>query len=153
MRTDTQLKIFFARVLIVFATLTSVTSSAQVMVAGQAPRPQAVVSQPSWQSAQRPPSGAPDTMTKRQASGLNPGAFTFLPAVSYSSGGATVSAVAVADVNGDGTPDLIAANVCSSSADCTTGSVGVLLGNGDGSFQPAVTYPAAKDIDAVVVAD
>jgi hypothetical protein len=106
-----------------------------------------------FQSSQRALSAARDTDIRRPPSTLNPGAVSFLPAVSYSSGGDTVSAVAVADVNGDGMPDLIAANVCFSSTDCTKGSVGVLLGNGDGTFQPAVTYLAARDIDAVAVAD
>jgi hypothetical protein len=152
MRSHTQLKIFFVRVLISLATLTIANSSAQVIGAGQASRPQAVLSGGSSQS-QPPTSGAHDTMTKRPASTLNPGALSFLPAVSYSSGGDTVSAVAVADVNGDGIPDLIAPNVCSTSTDCTNGSVGVLLGNGDGTFQPAITYLAAREIDAVSVAD
>jgi hypothetical protein len=61
--------------------------------------------------------------------------------------------VTVSDVNGDGIPDLIVANNCFSSTDCTSGSVGVLLGNGDGTFQPAVTYLTARNIDAVAVAD
>jgi hypothetical protein len=41
--------------------------------------------------------------------------------------------VAVADVNADGRPDLLTANYGTSTA-------GVLLGNGDGTFQPMVTY-------------
>jgi hypothetical protein len=59
--------------------------------------------------------------------------------VSYGSGGASASSLAVADVSGDGKPDLVVANFCASS-DCANGSVGVLLGNGDGTFQGAVTY-------------
>ena len=43
--------------------------------------------------------------------------------------------VAVADVNGDGKPDLIVATGSS-----TAGLVGVLLGNGNGTFQTEVTY-------------
>ncbi len=66
---------------------------------------------------------------------LGNGDGTFQPVVSYSSGPAWEyqSSVAVADVNGDGKPDLLATNFDS-------GSVGVLLGNGDGTFQTAVTY-------------
>lgn len=42
--------------------------------------------------------------------------------------------IAAGDFNGDGTPDLAAANFAS-------GTVSVLLGNGDGTFQTAVTLP------------
>jgi hypothetical protein len=38
----------------------------------------------------------------------------FAPAVIYSSGGPDASLVAVADVNGDGKPDLLAADDCAS---------------------------------------
>jgi hypothetical protein len=65
---------------------------------------------------------------------------TFQPVVTYSSGGSFPVSVAIADVNGDGKPDILVAN--SSSCDTCTddGVVGVLLNNGDGTFQPAVTY-------------
>jgi hypothetical protein len=57
----------------------------------------------------------------------------FLLPVTYSSGGERPASVVVADVNGDGKPDVIVANEFSN-------SVGVLLGNGDGTFQPVVAY-------------
>src|SRR5271156_5297710 len=60
--------------------------------------------------------------------------------VSYSNGGAYAESSAVADVNGDGHPDLLVANQCVSSGNCSNGGVGVLLGNGDGTFQAAVSY-------------
>jgi hypothetical protein len=53
----------------------------------------------------------------------------FLAAPTYGSGGYDVYSVAVADVNGDGKPDLLVANYCSNSSNCTNGIVGVLLGN------------------------
>jgi hypothetical protein len=71
---------------------------------------------------------------------LGNGDGTFQTAASYDSGGHSASSVAVADVNGDGKPDIVVANYCASSNDCTNGTVGVLLGNGDGTFQMAVNY-------------
>jgi hypothetical protein len=75
---------------------------------------------------------------------LGNGDGTFQPVVTYSSGGEFALSVAVEDVNGDGNLDLLVANACGSG--CTKGSlgsVGVLLGNGDGTFQPVVTYATA----------
>ncbi|MGC1961612.1 MAG: VCBS repeat-containing protein [Candidatus Sulfotelmatobacter sp.] len=78
----------------------------------------------------------------------------FAPAVAYGSGGFSATSVAVADVNGDGKPDLLVANTCASYGDCYNGTVGVLLGNGDGTFKPAVTYPSGGyGADFIVVAD
>ena len=71
---------------------------------------------------------------------LGNGDGTFQAAVSYSSGGFYPLSVAATDVNGDGKPDLVVANECASSTDCTNGTVSVLLGNGDGTFQAAVSY-------------
>ncbi len=80
---------------------------------------------------------------------------TFQAAVSYGSGGFQANSVAAADVNGDGIPDLIVAHACESSTNCNSGGViGVLLGNGDGTFQPAVTYSSGGDYATfVTVAD
>jgi hypothetical protein len=65
---------------------------------------------------------------------LGNGDGTYQPAVLYSSGGKWAVSVAVADVNGDGKPDIIVVNLLGH-------SLGVMLGNGDGTFQPVVTYP------------
>jgi hypothetical protein len=73
---------------------------------------------------------------------LGNGDGTFQPVVTYSSGGGGPSSVAIADVNGDGKPDILVANGSSCYGCTDTGLVGVLLGNGDGTFQPAVTYDA-----------
>ena len=52
--------------------------------------------------------------------------------------------VALADLNGDGKLDL----VVSGSLNDSTSGFGVRLGNGDGTFQPLVFYPAGSDINA-----
>jgi hypothetical protein len=84
---------------------------------------------------------------------LGNGDGTFQTAVTYSSGVFGAYAVAVADVNGDRKPDLVVANLCASSSDCNNGSVSVLLGNGDGTFQTALTYGVGNQPMSVVVAD
>jgi uncharacterized membrane protein len=70
---------------------------------------------------------------------LGNGNGTFHPAVNYSSGGQSAYSISIADVNGDGKLDLVVANGCFES-NCATGGVGVLLGNGDGTFKKALTY-------------
>jgi hypothetical protein len=83
---------------------------------------------------------------------LGNGDGTFQAAVTYNSGGLFTNSVAVADVNGDGKPDLVVGNFCSDS-NCD-GSVGVLLGNGAGTFQPVVTYgTGGLYAKAVAIAD
>ncbi|MGA9689134.1 MAG: Ig-like domain repeat protein [Candidatus Sulfotelmatobacter sp.] len=74
---------------------------------------------------------------------LGKGDGTFEPVVTYGSGGFEASAIAIADVNGDGNPDLLVANGCNPNS-CTTydysHEVGVLLGRGDGTFRSVVSY-------------
>jgi uncharacterized protein (DUF2141 family) len=85
---------------------------------------------------------------------LNNGDGTFKAPVTYSSGGWEDATVAIADLNGDGKPDLVATNLCRSQSDCENGSVGVLLGNGDGTFQSPVTYSSGPaSAAAVAIAD
>jgi hypothetical protein len=60
-------------------------------------------------------------------------AATFASATTYGTGGSQPYSIAVADVNGDGKPDLLTPNYGNS-------TVGVLLGNGNGTFQTATTY-------------
>ena len=70
---------------------------------------------------------------------LGNGDGTFQAAVPYGTGGYGGLSINVADVNGDGRPDLLVSNQCAL-FDCSSGLVSILLGNGDGSFQPATTY-------------
>lgn len=84
---------------------------------------------------------------------LGNGDGTFQNPVSYYTGGVDAQAIAVADVNGDEIPDLLVANRCVSGSDCT-GNVAVLLGNGDGTFQPPATYlTGGQQAWSIVLAD
>jgi len=84
---------------------------------------------------------------------------TFQPVVTYDSGGYAAEFVVVADLNKDGKPDLILGNTCASGdiscASGTNGTLGVLLGNGDGTFQQVVIYGTGGGLGPklVVVAD
>src|SRR5580704_1824014 len=70
---------------------------------------------------------------------LGNGDGTFQPVQNYGSGGINALSVVVADTNADGKLDVIVANQCSDNT-CTVSNVGVLLGNGDGTFQTAQSY-------------
>ena len=70
---------------------------------------------------------------------LGNGDGTFQAAVDYPAGPGSVS-VAVGDFNRDGKLDLAVANFGGGNS----GNVSVLLGNGDGTFQPAVSYAVSS---------
>jgi hypothetical protein len=78
---------------------------------------------------------------------LSNGDGTFQPAVDYPVGG-DISAIAVVagDFNADGNSDLASANWIS-------GTVSILLGNGDGTFQAAVNYAACTNPSYIALHD
>jgi hypothetical protein len=79
---------------------------------------------------------------------LGNGDGTFQPHVEYATGPFPIS-VAAGSLSGDGILDLAVANENPSG----TGSISVLLGNGDGTFQTHVDYPTAEFTTAVVAGD
>ncbi|HZL37246.1 MAG TPA: FG-GAP-like repeat-containing protein, partial [Tepidisphaeraceae bacterium] len=78
---------------------------------------------------------------------LGNGDGTFQAASNYAAGISPVS-VTVGDFNGDGKPDLAVAL-----ADYYSNNVSVLLGNGNGTFQPTVNYTAGTRPQSVTVGD
>ncbi|WP_162136355.1 FG-GAP-like repeat-containing protein, partial [Zavarzinella formosa] len=86
--------------------------------------------------------GRPDLVSANEFDGtvsvlLGSGNGAFAPAPGLSPAvGTTPYSVAVGDVNGDGKPDLVTANIGSN-------NVSVLLGAGDGTFAPAPGLPPA----------
>lgn len=92
------------------------------------------------------PRGAPDLCGNGNANVfvsvlLGNGDGTLQPAVTYNTGGFSnngLGGIAVVDVNGDSKPDVLVADGCVQS--CPNGSVSILLGNGNGTFQAATHY-------------
>jgi Bacterial Ig-like domain (group 3)/FG-GAP-like repeat len=107
------------------------------------------------QSARQSPLNGNRLQAKGSVSGVSqPSSPLFRPAATYESGASGATSVTAADVNGDGKPDLLLGNLCSSSINCNDGSVGVLLGNGDGTFKPALTYISGGfGVESIAVAD
>jgi hypothetical protein len=78
---------------------------------------------------------------------LGKGDGTFQSATNYVlTGGANPYQVAVGDFNHDGKPDLAV-------ADFNTNTISILMGNGDGTFQPHVEYPTTSFPFGIVVGD
>jgi uncharacterized protein (TIGR03437 family) len=79
---------------------------------------------------------------------LGTGGANFQPPVIYPIAGglSSITAIAVADVNGDHKPDIVVSTI-------DPGSVSVLLGNGDGTFQPDKIITSANTPDELVLAD
>jgi FG-GAP-like repeat/Abnormal spindle-like microcephaly-assoc'd, ASPM-SPD-2-Hydin/FG-GAP repeat len=73
---------------------------------------------------------------------------TFQPGVPHPSD--FPAAIHAADLNGDGKADLV---LLTAGAVFPTNLVTVMLGNGDGTFQPAVSYPYGREANFVAVGD
>jgi hypothetical protein len=71
--------------------------------------------------------------------------------VTYDPGDGYPTSVVVADVNGDGKPDIAVVNINEMDGCASNGPA--LLGNGDGTFQPASGYCSGYRPEAVAVAD
>jgi hypothetical protein len=82
---------------------------------------------------------------------LGNGDGTFRPHVDYLTAVGSTS-LAVGDFNNDGKKDVAVANLCSD-ASCVASSVSILLGNGDGTFQPHVDYATGAGALAITVGD
>src|SRR5262249_7620588 len=80
---------------------------------------------------------------------LGKGDGTFQAPVSYPVGAQPLS-IAIADLNGDGKPDIIVANT--TAAD-NAGTVDVLLGKGDGTFAAPVVYNAGVIPQGMIAVD
>ncbi len=79
---------------------------------------------------------------------LGNGDGTFRPRMDFATGGLTPFSIAAADFNGDGKLDLVIAN-----AQVPSNAVSVLLGNGDGTFEPPVNYITNASPQALAVGD
>lgn len=86
---------------------------------------------------------------------LGNGDGTFQPGKTYKTGGAIPLSVAIADFNGDGYMDLAVTNECPALVRgvCNNAAtVGVLAGNGDGTFKAASAFVAGGDYATSVTA-
>jgi hypothetical protein len=77
---------------------------------------------------------------------------TFATQATYATGTGP-AAVATGDFNGDGNLDLVVANENCQDQSCSASGVSVLLGIGDGTFQPKIDYATGTGPAALGVAD
>ena len=84
---------------------------------------------------------------------LGNGDGTFQPQVTYAVRGRISAAIVAGDFNGDGRIDLAVTGYNDDSAPTPVGEVSVLSGNGDGTFQPQVTYDVGFYPTLIVAGD
>ena len=77
---------------------------------------------------------------------LGDGSGNFVPLTAQGVGSSPLSAVVVADFNGDGKPDLAVTQAAS-------GTLSVLLGRGDGTFAAGASYPVDNGPTALIAAN
>jgi hypothetical protein len=92
------------------------------------------------------------TTTDSVAVLLGNGDGTFQPAMNYTVGGGP-QGITTGDLNGDGNPDVISADECGDDPACRAGTVSVLLGRGDGTFEPRIVSPEGLFPLSVAVAN
>jgi hypothetical protein len=78
---------------------------------------------------------------------INNGDGTFQSPLRYETDQTHGRSVAIADVDGDGKPDLVVTNEASGPLGNAPSTVSVMRGNGDGTFQAAVSYLLTLSID------
>src|SRR5690348_1533007 len=88
--------------------------------------------------------GKPDIVVSDGTMNLGNGDGTFSPGTPISGTSSSNPVLAVADFNGDGRPDVLEQG---------SGTLLVLLGNGDGTFQAPVSSPTVQGLGRVAAVD